>query len=207
MTTTKLTFRKNLISKAVLIFVLLLIISSCRKDDDPEPIPPPTVYPVENPMAAFMASLSDTTPNIVNAASYEIGLVFTPKVKGNLNAIQVKLPTTNNLLRVTLWDSATNTIISTEIVDVNTANTVITKNIAPLPLVKDKQYTLTMKSASYFYYGSAAGPALTSYPLTIGNVIFNNFIYSPAGTPATYPTTISPSEYAGELNIVFQQTN
>lgn len=206
MTTTKITFGKNLISKVVLIFVLLLTISSCRKDDDEEPIPPPIVYPVENPMATFMANLSDTTPTTVNAASYEIGLVFTPKVKGNLNAIQVKLPTVNSALRVTLWDSSTNTMIITEIVDVNIANTVITKNISAYPLMKDKKYTITMNSASYYYYGAAAGPALTSYPLTVGNVIFNHFIYSPATTPATYPATINPSEYAGELNIVFQQT-
>ena len=204
MKTSKLPFAKSFISKVVLIFVLMLTLASCRKDDDePEP---PIVYPVENPMAAYMASLSDTTPNTVNGANYEIGLVFTPKEKGNLNAIQVKLPTVNSALRVTLWDTATHAIISTEIVNVTAANTVITKNIVPLALVKDKQYTITMSTLSYFYYGSSAGPALTTYPLTIGNIIFNNFIYIAATTPATYPTTINAGEYAGELNVVFQQT-
>lgn len=204
MKTVTIPFAKNWISKVVFVFVIMLTLAACRKDDDPEP-EPPVVYPVENPMAAYMASLSDTSPTTVNAASYEIGLVFTPKVKGNLNAIQVKLPTVNSALRVTLWDTATKAIISTEIMNVTAANTVITKNIAPLALVKDKQYTITMSTVSYYYFGSAGGPALTTYPLTIGNIIFNNFIYTPGTTPATYPTTINPGEYAGELNIVFQQ--
>lgn len=205
MKTTEIPFEKKWISKIVLVFALLLTITACRKDDDPEP-EPPAVFPVENPLSAFMASLSDTTPLTVNAASYEVGLVFTPKVKGTLNGIQVKIPTVNSTLRVTLWDTATNAIISTEIVNVTAANTVITKNISPLALVKDKQYTITMNTDSYFYYGSVGSPALTAYPLTIGNIIFNNFIYTPGTTPATYPTTISPGEYAGELNVVFQQT-
>ena len=204
MKTTKTPSANSFISNVVLILIIMLTITACRKDDDePEP---PVVYPVENPMAAYMASLSDTTPSTINAASYEIGLVFTPKVKGNLNAIQVKLPTANSALRVTLWDTSTKAIISTELVNVTTGNTVITKNISPLALVKDKQYTITMNTASYYYYGSVAGPALTTYPLTIGNVIFNNFIYIAGTTPATYPTTINAGEYAGELNVVFQQT-
>lgn len=204
MKTVRIPFAKNWISKVVFFFVIMLTVAACRKDDDPEP-EPPVVYPVENPMDAYMASLSDTSPTVVNAALYEIGLVFTPKVKGNLNAIQVKLPSVNSNLRVTLWDASTKAIISTEIVNVTAANTVITKNIAPLELVKDKQYTITMNTNSYYYFGSAVGPALTTYPLTIGNIIFNNFIYISGTTPATYPTTINPSEYAGQLNVVFQQ--
>lgn len=204
MKTVRIPFAKNWISKVVFLFVLMLTLTACRKDDDPEP-EPPVVYPVENPMDAYMASLSDNSPTVVNAALYEIGLVFTPKVKGNLNAIQVKLPTVNSNLRVTLWDASTKAIISTEIVNVTAAHTVITKNIAPLELVKDKQYTITMNTNSYYYFGSAVGPALTTYPLTIGNIIFNNFIYISGTTPATYPTTINPSEYAGQLNVVFQQ--
>ncbi len=205
MTTTKIKFGKTILSKLVFIFVLMLTLAACKNDDD-EIVTPPPVYPVEYPLADFMASLSDTTPSTVNAASYEIGLVFTPKVKGNLNAIQVKIPSVNSALRVTLWDTSTNAIISTETVNVTAGNTVITKNIFPLALEKDKQYTITMNTSSYYYYGSAGGPALTTYPLTIGNIIFNNFIYIAGTTPATYPTTIEPGEYAGELNVVFQQT-
>ncbi|MFC6267494.1 DUF4082 domain-containing protein [Frigoriflavimonas asaccharolytica] len=197
---------KNLFSKMLLIFVFMFALESCRKDND-ELIIPTVVYAVESPMSAYMASLSDTTPNTVNGANYEVGVVISPKVQGNLNALQIKLPIINNAVRVTIWDTSTQAIIRTEVVDVNANNTVITKNIAALALQKDKQYTVTMNVAGYYYYGSSAGPALTSYPLTIGNIIYNNFIYGTGvAAAAAYPTITSAGEYAGELNVVFQQT-
>ena len=189
---------KTLNFKTIIIIAICTLAFSCKKKE--------TAYPVENPLAAYMASLSDITPATVNSLNSEFGLTFTPKEKGNLNGIQVKLPAVNNALRVTIWDAATKANLRTELVDVTTINTVITKNITALALEKDKQYTITMNTGQYYYYGSSGGAALTTYPLTIGNIIFNNFIYFPATTLAEYPTIISPGEYAGELNVVFQQT-
>ena len=43
-------------------------------------------------------------------------------------------------MRVTIWDYDTKTVLRTEIVNVSAANTLVTKAITELALVKNKKY-------------------------------------------------------------------
>lgn len=67
-------------------------------------------------------------------------LFFPPNVNGKIKAITAKIPDISNTLRVTIWDYDTKTVLRTEIVNVSVANTLVTKAITELALVKDKKY-------------------------------------------------------------------
>ena len=183
--------------------VLSLLILNCRNKDDDEPTPP-NVYPVENPLSAYLTNSGFTTStNMVNVGDYEFGLVFSPNVTGKINAITVQIPDTNASLRVTIWDFDTKAVLRTEVVNVSAANTLITKSIAELALVKDKKYLISINSNDY-YYKEKAGGASATYPIAAGNIKFTGYQWR-SGSTQTFPATVDASYYAGDLSFVFQQ--
>lgn len=190
--------------KLMFFLVLSLSIFNCRSNDD-EVIPPP-VYPVENPLAAYITNSGfSTSSNMVNVGDYEFGLVFSPNVTGKINAVTVQIPDANANLRVTIWDFDTQAVLRTEMLNVSAANTLITKTITELALVKDKKYLISMNSNDY-YYKEKPGGASTTYPIVAGNIKFTGYQWK-SGSTQTFPTTVDATYYAGDLSFVFQQTN
>lgn len=193
---------KNFIKLGFLL-ILSLSIFNCRSNDD-EVIPPP-VYPVENPLAAYITNSGFTdSSNMVNVGSYEFGLVFSPNVSGKINAVTVQIPDANANLRVTIWDFDTQTVLRTEVVNVTAANTLITKTITELPLVKDKKYLISMNSNDYYYKEKPGGGSAT-YPIAAGNIKFTGYQWKSGGAQA-FPTTVDATYFAGDLSFEFQQT-
>jgi hypothetical protein len=201
-TTTSLIKQKNYI-KIFLFFCLTLTIANCRKDDDE---PAPIVYADENPLASYITSTGfSTISNQINAGDYEFGLVFSPNVNGNIKAITAKIPDTNGNLRVSIWDFDSKTILRTEILNLSTANTMITKSIGDLALQKDKKYMISMNSNDW-YNRTKPDDTNATYPITTGNIKIFGYSWK-SGTTQTFPNNEETNYYSGDLSFVFQQTN
>lgn len=183
----------------------IFLTTSCSKDDD-ESIPEPIVYAEENPLNKYHESTGFTTvSNFINAGNYEFGLVFSPNVKGKINAITVKLPDANPNLKVTIWDYTAKTVLRTEIVNVAASNTLLTKAIEAFPMEKDKKYMITMNSNDW-YKKNKPDNSNAIYPITAGNIKFLEYRW--IGTSSqTFPTNVSLDYNGGDLSFNFQQTD
>ena len=189
--------------KIFLFLCLTLAVSNCRKDDNE---PAPIVYAEESPLAAYITNSGFvSTANNVNFGSYEFGLVFSPNVNGKIKAITAQIPDINANLRITIWDFDTQAILRTETVNVSAANTVITKSISELALVKDKKYLISMNSNDWYNRTKSGGGAAT-YPITAGNIKITDYLWK-SGSTQTFPTNSDATYYAGDVNFIFQQTN
>ncbi|GGF00230.1 DUF4082 domain-containing protein [Flavobacterium limi] len=186
---------KNLF--AILISVLA---ASCSSDDDNTP-----KFKTENPLAEYYTKTGFTTvSNFVNSGDYEFGLAFTPTVKGKIKAITLKLPAANPSIRVTIWDYTTKTVLKTETLNVEKADTEVKKEISELALEKDKKYLITMNSNDW-YKKNKADNSNVVYPIVAGNITINEYRWF-SGKDQTFPTTFSSSYNAGDLSFDFQQT-
>ena len=189
--------------RIILFLCLTLAVSNCRKDDDE---PTPIIYPEESPLSAYITNTGfSETSNFINSGDYEFGLVFSPNVNGKIKAITTKISDISNTLRVTIWDYDTKTVLRTEIVNVSAANTLVTKAITELALVKDKKYFISMNSNDW-YNRTKPGGASATYPITAGNIKFTEYLWK-SGSSQIFPTNTDASCYAGDLSFVFQQTN
>ncbi|MHC0444092.1 hypothetical protein ACWA1F_01710 [Flavobacterium sp. 3-218] len=186
-------------------FITVLIITlsaACSSDDDKDNTPK---FETENPLAAYYTATGFTTvSNFINSGDYEFGLVFTPTVKGKINALTLKLPAANPTIRVTIWDFASKAVLRSETVNVVTADVQVTKEISELALEKDKKYMITMNSNDWYKKNKADNSNVT-YPIVAGNITINEYRWL-SGTAQTFPTMVSSSYNAGDLSFDFQQT-
>ena len=186
-------------------FITVLIITlsaACSSDDDKDNTPK---FETENPLAAYYIATGFTTvSNFINSGDYEFGLVFTPTVKGKINALTLKLPAANPTIRVTIWDFASKAVLRSETVNVVTADVQVTKEISELALEKDKKYMITMNSNDWYKKNKADNSNVT-YPIVAGNITINEYRWL-SGTAQTFPTMVSSSYNAGDLSFDFQQT-
>lgn len=190
---------KKTINIAILFLIFGMFATSCKKKDNK------TIFPEENPLNSYHTQAGFTTiTDFVDAGSYEFGLVFSPNVKGQINAITVKLPDVNPSLKVTIWDYVTQTVLLTEIVNVSTSNTIITKAILAFALEKDKKYLITMNSNDW-YKKAKADNSNATYPITAGNIKFLEYRWG-SGNTQTFPSNVSLDYNAGDLSFVFQET-
>lgn len=146
-----------------------------------------------------------TTSNFINSGSYEFGLVFSPTVKGKITAITAQLPDVNTSLKVTIWDYTTKAVIDTQIINVASANTLVTKEIAAIPVEKDKKYMITMNSNDWYKRNKPDNTDAT-YPITAGNIKFLEYRWV-SGTTQVFPTNVSLNYNGGDLSFNFQQVD
>ncbi|MDN5477898.1 MAG: DUF4082 domain-containing protein [Chryseobacterium sp.] len=183
----------------------VFLITSCSKNDD-ESIPQPIVYAEENPLAKYQENAGFTmTTNFINSGNYEFGLVFSPNVKGKINAITLRLPDVNPDLKVTIWDYNAKTVLRTEMVNVSASNTLFTKVIAELALEKDKKYVITMNSNDW-YKKTRPDNSNAVYPITAGNIKFLEYRWLSTSSQI-FPTNISLNYNGGDLSFNFQQVD
>lgn len=177
---------------------IMFSIVSCSDDDKKS-------FKDEDPLASYVSQAGFTkVTDYVDSENYEFGLVFSPTVKGKIKAIKVKLPGANPSLRVTIWDKTSKTILMTEMVNVQTANVLVTKEIAPMNLEKDKEYLISMNSNDWYKRDKPEGTNAV-YPIKSGNINFSGYIWG-SGITQVYPGNVSLNYYAGDLSFVFQQT-
>jgi hypothetical protein len=178
---------------------LTLIIGACKKSS--------TNKKEENFMDGFLATTKYNlreTP-YVNATNNECGIEFKPLVNGKITSLQIKLPDVNSALKVTLWDKATSSVIKTETVNINQANTLISIDIADIDLQANKEYAFSMNSADY-YGRFETNSANAIYPVVVGNISILRTVTKLSSTVA-YPTFNQTNVYYGDCSFKFLPTN
>ena len=188
--------------KITIIMVCLFAIS-CSKSEESTPI----LYPEENPLTGYLETSGynqDQISAIDNPSTIEAGFSFKPAFTGKINSIKAWIPASNNALRVTIWDNATQTAIRTEIVNVASANVPSTKTINPLTLVKNKEYTITMNTNDYYIKSKTNGTAAV-YPIRVGNIVITSYREG-YGLSQTFPQGTQPDYYSGNCSFNFQRT-
>jgi hypothetical protein len=194
---------KTITKIAFAVLAILFVFTACSKNDDSKPV----VYPEENPWRKYYEATGFTAiDSYINAYPNEAGLVFSPKVKGKINALTVKIPDINNQLRITIWDYETQAILRSEIVNIATQNTEFTIPILPMELVKDKKYLISMNTRDWYERGRVDLND-APYPITAGNIIFYEFRWENGATAQNFPTRIANNLYQGDLRFVFQQVD
>lgn len=197
--------KKNLRKLVIPLALCLALVSlnACSSDDDnvatEDTYTPETFFETFITNDAFGSEDSYTSTNYI----YEFGLTFTPIVKGKITHLNVKIPVANSALRITIWDVTTKTVLRTETVNIATGATATEFDIADLELTKDTPYCISMNTGSYYYY--SLDKAVTSFPLTIGNIQIDGIIYRRT-TAQIYPDQYTnASNYYGNLSFTFLQ--
>ena len=185
-----------------LLTVGILFLTSCKKDDDDKI----TTYPEENPLEKYLelSKFNEKTSNVINSSNYEFGYKFKPKLKGKINAITFKIPDYATNIRVTLWNANDKTIVRTITIPKADANIEVKQNIDPIALDPSQEYLLTYNGNDWYERKRGDG-SNTTYPIDAGNISITGYRWQ-SGTAQTYPNTSALYYYAGDLSIVFQQT-
>jgi hypothetical protein len=196
---------------AVLMCALLTI--SCNSDDDKTE---PVTYNEENPLDTYLAvsGFNQQAIDYKDVGNFESGFSFKPTVIGKINSIIVKIPEVNTALKVTLWDVATKTAVMSELVNVPTAKITVEKAIAPIALIKDKEYLISVNSDNYILR-TKSGPPLdrsivtesmrVHYPFVAGNITITGYAIS-LDAENLFPASSINYYYAGDISFKFQQT-
>jgi PBP1b-binding outer membrane lipoprotein LpoB len=162
------------IKSLLLQLYLLAFLTSCSNDNgsiESNQDANQVTFVEENPLPNYLnvTQYNEQTTVFTNiAVEKEIGYFFEPLRKGKINSLVVKLPTVETNLEVRIWDLVTHTVVRTEIVNVNIANSTIVKDIVPLELVKNRNYAITMITNNY-YAKSKIDFGVINHPVTIGN--------------------------------------
>ena len=191
--------KTNFLKIAIVLFLGLMSVN-CSKDEDT------IVYPEQNPLDLYLSEsgFDQAKVDVINSSDYEFGLSFKPTVKGKINAIVAKIPDAQAGMRVTIWETTTKTILRTELVDVATAGVAVTKEITPLELDKDKEYTITYNGNDW-YNRKKTDNSVVVYPFTAGDIQITGYGYA-SGALQVYPTAFPMNYYAGDVSFKFQRT-
>ena len=191
---------KTLLATAILVLSLF----SCRKDDE---TPQPKIYPEENQLSAYLSAtgFNQKTVNYINSGDYELGLKFTPKVKGNITAIVLKIPDNATNVRATIWDATTYTVLKTITIPNVPANTEVRHSIDAFAVTKDRQYMISYNGNDYYKHSKSDNSAAV-YPVVVGNISFDSYQWQ-SGTAQTFPESVINYFYTGDLSFVFQQVD
>ncbi len=192
---------KNLLKKTIATLVVTVILFSCSKSDDPAP---EVLAPLQDPFPGFLetSGLNNIVPSL-NLGFKELGLSFSPLVKGKITAIVVKMPETQNGLRVTIWDKSTSTVLRTESIDVMTPDTETIKQITPLNLEQFKDYMISINTNDA-YYRTKSNQSAISYPFIIGDIKITSFNIK-SGTDQVIPSEIYSDSFRGDFSFKFQK--
>lgn len=200
--------------KTISIFAFSLFISSislmsCSKNDEPTAVTPVTpitpLAPEQDPLNGYLiaSGFNQVTSSFVNNSDRELGYSFIPLVNGKITAIVVKIPDTRSALRVTIWDKVTGGALRTESINVTTADTEVTKTIAPLELIKDKEYVISMNTNDlYVHKKTDSSNAL--YPFEVGDIKITSFVIG-SSTLQVIPNLIINYQYVGDCSFKFQK--
>jgi hypothetical protein len=175
-----------------------------------ETISPPTknVFKKEDPLVDYLA-ITGYNQFVLPCGnindSFEIGFIFYPLTNGSINALSLRIPKAKAKVVMTIWDVASKAKIRTEEIEVLTANTIISKDITSLDLVKNKKYAVTVYTNSY-YMRHAAEWAQPQYPVTCGNIKIVAALMGFANSNL-YPETSTGNFQNGDCTFNFMPTN
>ncbi len=187
---------KNTITILAL-FILVALVFSCNKGED--------VVSVQDPLNGYL-SASGFNQNInefTGGQNQEFGYSFVPLVNGKITAIVVKLPLSNQTLRVTIWNKTTGNVLRATIIDVSNGNKKITQKIIPLTLFKDNEYFITMNSRDYYRH-TKIDESNVVYPIIVGDIKITSYAYKMTATQSI-PTINLINNYSGDCSFKFQK--
>lgn len=191
--------------KAKIITALFAVVTliGCKKDDDT----PAKAYPEENPLTAYLqnSGFNQKVDALIDASTYEFGYKFKPKVKGKINAVTFKIPDNATNVRVTIWNADSKTVLRTIVIPTVVKDTELTQSIDALSLDTSVNYCISYNGNDWYYRTRTNGSA-TTYPIEAGNLLITGYQYG-STLSQIFPNSSSISYYAGDLSIVFQQTD
>lgn len=192
------------IVKIIVTFSVIFLAISCNNDDNPQSTPVP-MAPEQNPLEGYLSAtgFNQITSNYINSGNYEFGFSFIPLVNGKMTAIVIKIPDNQTNTRVTIWDKVAETVIRTEIIDALSADVEVTKTIAAIDLVKDKEYIITFNSNDWYDHRKTDNSNVT-YPFTSGDIKITSYAYK-SGTAQQIPNSVVTNYYAGDCSFKFQK--
>ena len=175
--------------------------------EETEDAPVAILYSPENPLATYLinSGFSETANDVIASGDSEIGYEFKPLSPGKISELTVNIPVVNPAVRVTLWDSATQTPILTETVAVTVAGTAVTKAITPIILLSGKTYMISMQTDSWISH-QKTDLSDAVYPLTAGNISILKHVKT-SGSAQVYPTDVVTANYFGDVSFSFTQTS
>ena len=194
------------LTKSIVFLTLLIFTFSCSKDDAPAPETPAVLAPLQDPLPEYLAvtGFDQKVTEIIDEPSYaERGFSFIPLINGKITAIVVKMPSVNNTgMRVTIWDKIANAVLRTETINITTANTVTTKTITALDLLKNKEYFITFNSNDRYKREKTNGSNAT-YPIAVGDILITGFSYQ-NGLSQSMPIYSVSNYMSGDCSFKFQ---
>ena len=195
------------IQTTITILAIIIFTFSCSKDDAPAPIQPVVLAPLQDPLPEYLAVTGfdqKVTEIIDEPSNAERGFSFIPLINGKMTAIVVKMPSVNNTgMRVTIWDKIVNAVLRTETINITTANTVTTKTITALDLLKNKEYFITFNSNDRYKREKTNGSNAT-YPIAVGDILITGFSYQ-NGSSQSMPMTPASNYLSGDCSFKFQK--
>lgn len=194
---------------AVLCVCLLGIASSfaCSGREDEKVAP--TVYPVEDALQNLVSAsgLSEQTAINLEGAQLEQGVAFSPKVKGVISAVSVKLPAYDNAVRVTIWDYETQSVLRTATVNVSEGGRYHKQAISLLEVEKGRRYVISMNVRTTYIHRK---PDFSNayFPIDLGSVLaLHCRRMGRYGSAQEFPNFSTDAEYYGDLSFDFQQVD
>ena len=195
------------IQTTITILAIIIFTFSCSKDDAPAPIRPVVLAPLQDPLPEYLAVTGfdqKVTEIIDEPSNAERGFSFIPLINGKITAIVVKMPSVNNTgMRVTIWDKIANVVLRTETINITTANTVTTKTITALDLLKNKEYFITFNSNNRYKREKTNGSNAT-YPIAVGDILITGFSYQ-NGLSQSMPIYSVSNYMSGDCSFKFQK--
>lgn len=191
------------IKTIIAILAVSIFAMSCSKDDDPSLAL--AIAPLQDPLAGYLnaSGLYQKVSIKINGPDYEFGYSFIPLVNGKMTAIVAKIPDIRMAMRVTIWDKVAGTVLLTEAIDIVAAGVVVTKQISPLDLVKNKEYFITINSNDW-YERKRTDNNSAFYPITVGDLQITSYSYR-SGTAQAIPNSPQNNFYSGDLSFTFQK--
>ena len=199
---------RKLFLKLALLLSFSLSVTNCSKDN-PAPLPvAPVLATIQDPLPGYLtiSGFGEKVTNVIDeSVNGERGFSFIPLTNGKITAIVAKMPSVNanTGMRVTIWDKTANAVLRTEIIDITTANTEVTKTITALALIKDKEYFFTFNNNDRYRREKTNGSD-ASYPITVGDIAITGFSFI-NGSSQTMPTNSISNYMSGDCSFKFQK--
>lgn len=185
------------------IILAALLFTACKKDSTDKT----KKYSEENPLADYLAATGfdqSTTPQVNLGVYRELGFTFTPKVKGEIHAVTVKIPDNADNIRVTIWKVSDKSVLKTINITDLTAGDEKKESINPIILEKDVQYLISFNTNDvYVHFRTDQGNV--TYPIVAGNLTIDG-CWARIGTAQAYPEDYFFDAYEGDVSFIFQQT-
>lgn len=187
-----------------LLLTFMLVFVGCKKDKEA-----PTIYPEENFLEEYLKATGFnqfSEINNVGIATYAV--FFTPKAKGDIKAVHLRLPKAQSNIRVSLWDVSTGNEIKNIPVTVFADGISTKANVEDWKLEKNKGYAISM-NASSTYDRRRTITTKVPYPVVIGNISIDAVKFGNPYVPFmpyNIPSSTSESVYFGDISFDFQRT-